>query len=121
MGIRKVLVVFNKSPYGNVSIVEGIRMATGVTAADIESTVLFVGDGIFALVDGQQPNSIGILPIGGSLEFLTANGIQIHVLKESLISRGISEKRLQPLENLKIITLAEMAQILPRFDAVFSI
>ncbi len=115
------MVVFNKSPYGNVAIVEGIRLATGVTAADIESSVLFLGDGVLALLDDQQPDSIGLLPIGGSLEFLTSNGIQIHVLKESLISRGIPETRLQPLENLKIITLAEMAELMPQFDAVFSI
>ncbi len=121
MGIRKVLVVFNKSPYGNVAIVEGIRLATGITAADIESSVLFVGDAVFALLDGQQPDSIGLPSIGGSLEFLTSNGIQIHILKESLISRGITETHLQPMENLKIITLAEMSNFLPQFDAVFSI
>jgi sulfur relay (sulfurtransferase) DsrF/TusC family protein len=121
MSIRKILVIFSKPPYGNVSIVEGIRLATGVTAADIESAVLFIDDGVLALVEGQQPASIGLLPIGGSLEFLTANGIRIHVLKESLIAHNIAETSLQKLEYLQVITLAEMAGLLPQFDAVFSL
>ncbi len=121
MGIRRILVIFSKSPYGNVSIVEGIRLATGVTAADIASVVLFIGDGVLAVSAGQQPDTIGLLPIGGSLEYLTANGIQIRVLRESLIAHGIPETKLQELENMKVINLAEMAGLMPQFDAVFSI
>ncbi len=121
MGIHKILVIFSKSPYGDIAIVEGIRLATGVTASDIESMVLFIDDGVLALTEGQQPAPIGLLPIGGSLEFLTTNEIQIRVLKESLIAHGIPETRIQQLKNLQIIDLAEMAKLLPQFDAVVAI
>ncbi len=121
MGIRKILIIFDKSPYGDVSMVEGIRLATGVTAADIESVVLFIGDGVIAISAGQRPDAIGLLPIEGSIEYLTANGIQIRVLRESLISHGIPETNLQQLENMKVISLAEMAGLMHQFDAVFTI
>jgi sulfur relay (sulfurtransferase) DsrF/TusC family protein len=121
MGIRKILVIFSKSPYGDVAIVEGVRLATGLTASDVESVVLFINDGVLALLDNQEPANIDLLPIGGSLEFLTSNGIQIRVLRDSLVAHNIAESRLQKLENLQIITLAEMAGMFPQFDAVFSI
>ncbi len=121
MGIHKILVIFSKSPYGDIAIVEGIRLATGVTAADIESMVLFIDDGVLAFTENQQPTSIGLLPIRGSLDYLTTNEIQIRVLKESLMAHGIPETRMQQLRNLQIIDLAEMAKLLPQFDAVISI
>ncbi len=121
MGIRKILILFSKSPYGDVSIVEGIRLATGVTAADLESMVLFMDDGVLAVSANQKPDAIGILPISSSLEYLTANGIQIRVLRESLNSHGIPETKLQQLENMKVISLAEMAGLIPQFDAIISI
>ncbi|OLS14212.1 MAG: DsrE-like protein [Promethearchaeota archaeon CR_4] len=121
MGVRRILVVFDKSPYGSISLVEGIRLATGVTAADVESVVLFMDDGVFALVENQDSSSLGFPPTEGNLEFLSVNGIQINVLQESLISRGIPAKNLRKLTNMKVINLTELAIILLQFDAIFSI
>jgi len=121
MGVHRILVVFNKSPYGSASIVEGIRLATGVTVADIESVVLFMDDGVFALMENQHSSSLGLLPIGGSLEYLIDNGVQINVLKDSLVSRGISVNNLLKLNNMKIISLTELGTLLLQFDVIFSI
>jgi sulfur relay (sulfurtransferase) DsrF/TusC family protein len=121
MGIRRIMVVFNKSPYGSSSLVEGIRLATGVTAADIESVVLFMDDGVFALVESQLSSPLGIPPSGVNLEYLVGNGIRINVLRESLISRGIAVNNLLKLTNMNLISLTELATLLPQFDTVFSI
>ncbi|HMF32229.1 MAG TPA: DsrE family protein [Candidatus Lokiarchaeia archaeon] len=121
MGITKILVIFAKSPYTSASVVEGIRLATGVTAADITSLALFIDDGVLALVKGQEPSHCGLEAVEQSLAFLSSNDVPIRVVSESLDERGITGADLLDLPNLEIITLDHVGDLLPQFDASFTI
>jgi tRNA 2-thiouridine synthesizing protein C len=121
MGITKVLVIFTKAPYTSTSIVEGVRLATGVTAADVASMALFIDDGIMALVKGQDPDQIGLASAEKSLEFLAVNDIPLRVVSESLRERGIAESDLLTLPSLEVISLEQVAALIPQFDACFTI
>jgi tRNA 2-thiouridine synthesizing protein C len=57
--------------------------------------VLFVDDGVFVLVKGQDPSALEMKSMGEGVKMLEENGLEeVLVCRESLKERGIDEKDL---------------------------
>ena len=104
MAEKKVLVSFNRAPYGTIFYTEGLRAALGVTAGIEENEVaaLFLGDGVyFALKDLDRTDTSKYIAT------LSKQGAPLYAEEESLCERGIRRE-----------DLADDITIIPRVEAL---
>lgn len=111
MGQRRVLITFNREPYGSIFYTEGLRVAVGVTSGIDEHTVdvLYLGDGVyFALKDVDRSDSAKYLFT------LSAHGTNLKAEEEALRARNISDSDLA--DDVEVISRDEALQLVRRAD-----
>ena len=59
---NKVAVLMRKAPYGSVYTAEGFRSIMGVGVFELNIAVVFVDDGVYALIKGQDPSALDMKP-----------------------------------------------------------
>ena len=107
----QVAVVMRKAPYGSVYTAEGLRTLMGIAVFEMDISVVFMDDGVFALAKGQNPGKLEMKPLGDAFPMLGEMGVQrFYVHDESLAERGLTaEDLVLPAE---VVTGAQIAQIL---------
>jgi tRNA 2-thiouridine synthesizing protein C len=89
------VILFRQAPYGTSFTGEGIRALSALQAFGVPLKVLFVDDGVFVLVKGQDPSALEMKSMGEGVKMLEENGLEeVLVCRESLKERGIDEKDL---------------------------
>ena len=107
----KVAVLMRKAPYGSIYIAEGLRTIMGVAVFEMDISVVFVDDGVFALVKGQNPQALDMKPLGDAFPALTDMGAsKFYAHDESLAARGLTPADL--VLPVQVVTGAQVAQIL---------
>jgi tRNA 2-thiouridine synthesizing protein C len=88
---NKVAVLMRKAPYGSVYTAEGFRSMMGIGVFEMDISVLFVDDGVYALVKGQNPASLDMKPLGEGFPMLPDFGVtRFYVHDRSLSERGLT-------------------------------
>ena len=87
--MKKVTVIISKSPFNTLRNSEALRMSVGLTLADNAVQVVFVGDGVYTLLD-NSPETIDSPELRKHIETLKMLKHQIIAEKESLDERGIN-------------------------------
>jgi tRNA 2-thiouridine synthesizing protein C len=107
----KVAVVMRKAPYGSVYTAEGLRTLMGIAVFEMDISVIFMDDGVYALAKGQNPGKLGMKPLGDAFPMLGEMGVQRFFVHDgSLAERGLTTDDLVlPAE---VVTDAQIAQIL---------
>lgn len=111
MAEKKVLVSFNRAPYGTIFYTEGLRAALGVTAGieENEVTAVFLGDGVYyALKDLDRTDTAKYLATLAKL------GAPLYAEEESLSERGIGKEDMA--DDIKIIPRAEVLKLFQGTD-----
>jgi tRNA 2-thiouridine synthesizing protein C len=89
--MNKVAVVMRKAPYGTVYTAEGFRTLMGIAVFEMEISVVFADDGVYALVAGQAPGKLDMKPLGDGFPMLAEFGVSsFYVHDESLQERGLT-------------------------------
>lgn len=112
MAEKKVVVSFNRAPYGSIFYTEGLRAAVGVTAGIDEHKVdiIFLGDGVYyGLKNVDRTDALGYL---GTLEKL---GSKLYAEEESLKERNISADKLA--SDINVIPRSKVAALFKEADA----
>ena len=90
-----VAVLMRKAPYGSVYTAEGFRSMMGVGVFEMDISVLFVDDGVYALVKGQNPAALDMKPLGDGFPMLEDFGVtRFYVHDRSLRERGLTPEAL---------------------------
>jgi tRNA 2-thiouridine synthesizing protein C len=107
----KVAVVMRKAPYGSVYTAEGLRTLMGIAVFEMDISVIFMDDGVYALAKGQNPGKLEMKPLGDAFPMLGEMGVQhFYVHDGSLAERGLTTDGLVlPAE---VVTGSQIAQIL---------
>jgi len=80
-----------KAPYGSVYTAEGFRSMMGLGVFEMDISVIFVDDGVYALVKGQNPASLDMKPLGEGFQMLPDFGVtKFYVHDQSLSERGLT-------------------------------
>jgi tRNA 2-thiouridine synthesizing protein C len=88
---NKVAVLMRKAPYGSVYTAEGFRSMMGVGVFEMDISVVFVDDGVYALVKGQNPAGLDMKPLGDGFSMLPDFGVtKFYVHDQSLSERGLT-------------------------------
>lgn len=106
------VILFRQAPYGTSFTGEGIRALSALQAFGVSLKVLFVDDGVFVLVKGQDPSALEIKSMGEGVKLLKENGLEeVLACRESLKERGIDEKDLIDVK-ITVVDRKEVRELL---------
>ncbi len=84
--------VLRQAPHGTIYTYEGLEMILIMATYDQDISVVFIGDGVYALKKGQETSAIGIK--GFAKTFMALDGYDVEKLyvdQLSLEERGLTE------------------------------
>ena len=67
---NSVAIVMRKVPYGSVYTAEGFRTIMGIAVFEMDISVVFMDDGVFALLKEQDPTQFDMKPLGDGFPML---------------------------------------------------
>ncbi len=131
--VKKFMYVNRKAPYGSIYAWEALEVVLIGAAFEQDVSLAFMDDGVFQLVKGQDTTELGIKNFSPTYSALGDYDVnKIYVEKESLEARGLTVDDLMPLkyededddwaekDSIRVVTAAEMAEILEQQDVVLS-
>ena len=117
--MEKVAILMRKAPYGSVYTAEGFRSVMGIGVFEMDAVLIFVEDGVYALVKDQNPEQLDMQPLGEGFPMLPEFGVNgFYVHQPSLEERGLSVDGL--VMEVQLIDNAGLAELLAEHSAVLS-
>ncbi len=106
-----VAVLMRKAPYGSVYTAEGFRSIMGIGVFEMDVSVLFADDGVYALTKGQNPAGLDMKPLGDAFPMLPDFGVtKFYVHDQSLSERALTTDDL--VIDVKIVNDTDVARLL---------
>jgi len=106
-----VAVLMRKAPYGSVYTAEGFRSIMGIGVFEMDVSVVFLDDGAYALVKGQDPAGLDMKPLGEGFPMLPDFGVtKFYVHDRSLSERGLAPDDLAM--DVEVVDDAGVARVL---------
>lgn len=107
MAKRPLTLIARRAPYGGDGARQTLDIAFAAAVFERDVRYLFIGDGVYQLLRGQDTAGIAAKPHAAALETLELYGIEtVYVLKSALNERGI-----EPSELALAATLVDEAQL----------
>lgn len=107
----QIAVLMRKAPYGSVYTAEGFRTIMGIAVFEMDLSVIFVDDGVYALVKKQNPEKLAMKPLGDGFPALTEFDVnRFYVHDASLAERGLTPEDL--VLDVEVVNSAQIAEIL---------
>jgi len=115
---QSLAVIFNKAPYGTQSGRELLDIALMAAAFDMDISALFINDGVYQLLENQQPDILNMKNHSPTFKALELYGIEtVLISQEDLSQRSLSEAQL--LNVAKVSSSSHINQVIHRSDFVF--
>jgi tRNA 2-thiouridine synthesizing protein C len=117
--IKKFMLVNRKAPYGTIYALESLEVALITATFDQDVSLVFMDDGVYQLVKGQQTQGIGIKNFSPTYRALEGYDVEkLYVDDESMTQRGLkSEDLLVPVE---VLSSAQLGQMMAEQDVILS-
>ncbi len=109
--------VLRHAPHGTIYTYEGLEMILIMAAYEQDLSVVFIGDGVYALKKGQDTSGIGIK--GFSKTFMALDGYDVEKLyvdRVSLEERGLTEEDL--VVNVEVLDAGETGRLMKEQDVI---
>lgn len=117
--VKKFMFVNRKAPYGTIYALESLEVVLITATFDQDVSLVFIDDGVFELVKGQQTKDIGIKNFSPSYRALDGYDVEkLYVDRDSLSARGLSEKDL--LVPVEVLSAEQMGQLMQQQDVILS-
>lgn len=111
--------LFRSAPHGSASGREGVDALLAASAYCEDISVLFIGDGVYQLIDGQQTGNILSKDYSPMLKLFDLYDIeQVYVCSDSLAERGLAQADL--VIDAESLSVVDMQAQLHRADKVLS-
>ncbi len=111
--MKTTTVIISQSPLKTLRVAEALRMSVGLTLCGDAVQVLFMGDGVYTLLD-TEPGKVGMPEYARHLETLKQLRHRLFAERESL-----DERHLDTIHHrAEIISRAESARVLLASDCV---
>jgi len=117
--IKKFMYVNRKAPYGSIYALESLEVVLIGAAFEQDVSVVFMDDGVFEIVKGQDTAGIEMKNFSPTYRALEMYDVEkLYVTKESLDARGLTEEDL--LVDVTVMTAAELADLMEEQDVILS-
>jgi len=104
---KKIAFVMRRAPHGSIYSYEGLETALIVAAYEQDLSLIFTGDGVFALIAAQDTSALGVKGFIKTYRALDGYDVnKIYVDRESMERRG-----LKPEDFIIPVEIKEAAQI----------
>lgn len=115
---KRLSIIFNKAPYGTQSGRELLDIALMAAAFDMDISALFIEDGVYQLLDNQQPDILHMKNHSSTFKALELYGIETALVSEdALAHRRLSQSQLLPVA--QPAKQNELQSIIAQSDFVF--
>jgi len=111
--MKTTTVIISQTPLNTLRVAEALRMSVGLTMCDDAVQVLFIEDGVYALLQ-TEPGRVSMPEYSRHIETLGQLGHRIFAERESLAERGIECMN----HEAQVITRAEVAALLLGSDGI---
>ncbi len=117
--VKKFMFVNRKAPYGTIYALESLEVVLITATFDQDVSLVFIDDGVYELVKGQQTKDIGIKNFSPSYRALDGYDVEkLYVDRHSLEQRGLSEKDL--LVPVEVLDAQAMGSLMAQQDVILS-
>ncbi|HSB23474.1 MAG TPA: sulfurtransferase complex subunit TusC [Burkholderiaceae bacterium] len=117
--MKKFMFVNRKPPYGTIYALESLEVVLIAATFDQDVSLVFVDDGVYELLKGQNTKAAGIKNFSPTYRALDGYDVEkLYVERESLEARGLSPDDL--VVPVEVLSSAEMADLMAEQDVVLS-
>lgn len=117
--VKRFMFVNRKAPYGTIYALESLEVVLIAATFDQDVSLVFIDDGVYELVKGQQTKGIGMKNFSPSYRALDGYDVEkLYVDQASLEQRGLSEKDL--LVPVEVLDAKAMGQLMQQQDVILS-
>jgi tRNA 2-thiouridine synthesizing protein C len=117
--MKKFMFVNRKPPYGTIYALESLEVVLIAATFDQDVSLVFVDDGVYELLKGQNSKAIGIKNFSPTYRALEGYDVEkLFVERESLEARGLTEKDL--LVPVEVLSSTALAALMAEQDVVLS-
>ncbi|NTW11218.1 MAG: sulfurtransferase complex subunit TusC [Chlorobiaceae bacterium] len=114
---KKILHVMRHAPHGTVYTYEGLEMILIMAAYEQDLSIVFIGDGVYALKKEQDTSDIGIKGYAKTFAALEDYEIEkLYVDRISLEERGLTIDDL--VVGAEVLESAEIGRIMKEQDVI---
>lgn len=118
--MNRVAFVFSSAPHGNAAGREGLDALLATSALTEDIGVFFIGDGVFQILAGQQPQAILMRDYIATFKVLPLYDIEaIWICATSMQERGLGEATPLVLEATRL-TSGRLREELAHYDTVLT-
>ena len=117
--MKKFMFVNRKAPYGSIYALESLEVVLIAATFDQDVSLVFLDDGVYEIVKGQNSKAIGIKNFSPTYRALEGYDVEkLFVEQESMAARGLTEADL--LVPVKVLSSAEVADLMVEQDVILS-
>jgi tRNA 2-thiouridine synthesizing protein C len=117
--MKKFMFVNRRAPYGTVYALESLEVVLITATFDQDVSLVFLDDGVYELVKGQNTKAIGVKNFSPSYRALEGYDVEkLYVERESLEARGLTEADL--LVPVEVLGSVQMGALMAEQDVVLS-
>jgi len=117
--VKKFMLVNRKAPYGTIYALESLEVVLITATFDQDVSLVFIDDGVYELVKGQQTKGIGIKNFSPSYRALEGYDIEkLYVDQASLDQRGLTQADL--LVPVEVLDDRQMGELMAQQDVILS-
>lgn len=114
---KSVLLISRQAPWAGIDAAEALDIALAAGAFDLPLSILFMDDGVFQLLEQQQPQLLEQKDLSANLQALPMFGIeQLYVAQQCLAARGVEHSQLAV--HAEPVADAHIQQLIGQFDHV---
>lgn len=116
---KSILIVLSKPPYKGQMARESLDAVLTAAAFEIPLSILFIGDGVYQLMQDQQASSIQSKDMAASLSVLPVYDVKnIFVDEDSMLARGL--KTADCILPVEVLELNKVQKLFNENDRVLS-
>lgn len=117
--MKKFMFLNRRAPYGTIYALESLEVVLITATFDQDVSLVFLDDGVFELVKGQNPKAVGIKNFSPTYRALEGYDVEkLYVERESLEARGLAASDL--LVDVEVLSTQEIALLMSEQDVVLS-
>jgi sulfur relay (sulfurtransferase) DsrF/TusC family protein len=116
-----IMICCDKAPHGTNITAEALRIAAGLLGLGptIECVVVFDEDAVYFLTKNNDIGALGVDPLTEPLELLELTDAKIFVVESALEQRGLTRNDLIDYPLMEIISLQQLAEMIPTYSTAF--
>jgi len=118
---QSLLLISRQAPWSGPGAREALDIVLAGGAFDLPIGLLFLDDGVFQLTSGQNAKAVQQKDLSANLQALPMFGVDdLFVCADSAKARGVATDALA-LGDMKVLTAADIATLIDRYDQVITL